>query len=254
MGDFFRARSYRTQAREEFLNVHAFDAVLVNSLFSRETMLRTYGLDAKVCYLGVDTGLFVDRKKPREDFVVGIGTIYDGKNIRLLLESLANSRKPAPRLVWIGNTVDATYLDELRLLAESLGVEFEARVRIKDSELVDLLNRALAMVYAPRLEPFGFAPLEASACGLPVVAVAEGGVRETVVDGVNGILVEHNPTAMAQAIDCLRGNPDYARKLGEGGRRLVTEKWNWDAAIDRLEDRFAETIAFAHSARGRRSG
>jgi glycosyltransferase involved in cell wall biosynthesis len=44
------------------------------------------------------------------------------------------------------------------------------------------------MAYAPRLEPLGLAPLEAGACGLPVVAVAEAGVRETVVDGITGSL------------------------------------------------------------------
>ena len=74
----------------------------------------------------------------------------------------------------------------MRSLAESHEVTFDARRSIDDSELVETLNRATAMVYAPRLEPFGLAPLEANACGLPVVAVAEGGVRETIIDGVNG--------------------------------------------------------------------
>jgi glycosyltransferase involved in cell wall biosynthesis len=82
-----------------------------------------------------------------------------------------------------------------------------------------------------------------------VVAVAEGGVRETVVDGVNGLLVEHDPRAMARAIERLRDNPDYARQLGENGRRLVMEKWTWSAAIDRLEARFAEAISIARSSR-----
>lgn len=249
LGDLFRTRDYRTLAREEFMNAQAYDAILVNSLFSRETVLRTYGLDAKVCYLGVDMELFVDHKQVREDFVIGIGTIYHGKNIRFVLEALAKMPKPAPRLIWVGNIVDSSYLEELHNLAESLGVEFEAKVRIEDHELVDLLNRALALVYAPRLEPFGFVPLEANACGLPVIAVAEGGVRETIIDGVNGLLVEHDPRAMARAIDCLRSNPDYARQLGENGRRLVLEKWTWSAAIDRLEARFAEAISSAHSSR-----
>ena len=48
-------------------------------------------------------------------------------------------------------------------------------------------HRATAMVYAPCLELIGLAPLEANACRLPVVAVAEGSVRETIVDGVYGL-------------------------------------------------------------------
>ena len=46
------------------------------------------------------------------------------------------------------------------------------------------------MVYAPCLELVGLAPLEANACGVPVVAVAEGSVRETIVDGVYGLRVQ----------------------------------------------------------------
>ena len=44
------------------------------------------------------------------------------------------------------------------------------------------------MIYTPRLEPFGYAPLEANLCGLPVIGIAEGGVRETIIDGINGFL------------------------------------------------------------------
>ena len=57
------------------------------------------------------------------------------------------------------------------------------------------------MIYMPHNEPFGFAPLEANACGTPVVALAEGGVKETVVTGVNGTLVsDEDPRTVAAAI------------------------------------------------------
>src|SRR5581483_9311683 len=92
------------------------------------------------------------------------------------------------------------YVEELQRLANACSVEFEPRTRVSDEEIVDLLNRAMMMAYAPRLEPFGLAPLEANACGLPVIGVAEGGVRETVVDGVTGLHVEHDPGAVAAAI------------------------------------------------------
>ncbi len=98
---------------------------------------------------------------------------------------------------------------------------------------MDILNRAM-MIYAPRLEPFGFAPLEANACGLPVIAVAEGGVRETIIDGLNGLLVENDGKELARAINSLTRNKDYAHKLGENGRKIITQKWSLDASIDRL--------------------
>jgi glycosyltransferase involved in cell wall biosynthesis len=151
----------------------------------------------------------------------------------------------------VGNFSADEVLLQLKDLAKALNVEFEARVRIEDTELVQLLNRAVAMVYAPRLEPFGLAPLEANACGLPVIAVAEGGVRETIVDGENGLLVEHDPRAMARAIERLVTDKSYARRLGKTAAKVVTERWSLEASLDRLEQRFAGTLELA---RGRMSG
>jgi len=106
---------------------------------------------------------------------------------------------------------------------------------IGDNELVEILNRAAAMVYAPRLEPFGLVPLEANACGLPVVAVAEGGVREAVTDGVNGLLVQHHPQAMAHAIQRLRHDKHLRAQLSKNGSEMVQEKWSVNSAVERLE-------------------
>jgi glycosyltransferase involved in cell wall biosynthesis len=244
--DSMNVRGLRIQAREELANARAFNAILVNSLYSRESILRAYGLDANVCYLGVDTTLFADHQLPREDLVVGIGAFVREKNISFVIEALAAVPPPRPRLIWIGNVALPTYLADLQRLAADSGVAFEPKLRIDDHELIDILNRALAMVYAPRLEPFGYAPLEAAACGLPVIAVAEGGVRETVIDGANGLLVEADTLAMARAIELLRGDRAYASALGAGGRRLVEQHWSLEGSIDRLEDRFAKALAKVH--------
>ena len=96
------------------------------------------------------------------------------------------------------------------------------------------------MVYAPRLEPFGLAPLEASACGLPVVAVAEGGVRESVIDGLNGLLVQHQPEAIAHAIQRLVQDKNLAAQLSENGSKIVEEKWSVNSAVERLERQLTE--------------
>src|SRR5947207_15227232 len=117
------------------------------------------------------------------------------------------------------------YYGKMRSLAESHRVTFEARASIDDNDLVDILNRATAMVYAPRLEPFGLAPLEANATGLPVVAVAEGGVRETIVDGLNGMIVEHDEASFGAAVADLLGDADRARALGRSAREHVVRRW-----------------------------
>jgi glycosyltransferase involved in cell wall biosynthesis len=230
----------RVLVRDERLNASAFDLILVNSYFSRESLLRVYGLDSTVCYLGVDTQLFVNHRYPRENFVVSLGSLRPHKNAEFLIKAVAKIGVPRPRLVWIANMIDDWYYEKMRSLAQSYQVTFEARARINDNELVDILNRATAMAYAPRLEPFGLAPLEANACGLPVVAVAEGGVRETIIDGVNGFLVQHQPQMMAHAIQRLAHDKDLAAQLSKNASKIIQEQWSVNAAVERLERQLTE--------------
>lgn len=226
----------RLQVREELNNAAAFDEILVNSYYSRESVLRAYGLDATVCYLGIDTDLFVMpvENRPRHG-VVSLGSMTPEKNVQFILRALANLPAPRPPLLWIANAANYQYLDSMKALATSLDVPFEVRVNLTDHQLIDALSSAAVMAYAPRLEPFGFAPLEANACGLPVVAVREGGVRETVQDGVNGLLVDYDAAAMATAIAELLAQPERARVLGSRGRAEVVKHWSLDASIGRLE-------------------
>jgi glycosyltransferase involved in cell wall biosynthesis len=233
--DLIRTQQLRILARDERFNASAFDLILVNSYFSREALLRVYGLDSRVCYLGVDTKVFVNHRYPRGNFVVSVGALGPHKNVQLIIKAVSKIADPRPRLVWIANTGVEDYYGKMRTLAESRDVTFEARFNVSDTELVDTLNRATAMVYAPRLEPFGLAPLEANACGLPVVAVAEGGVRESIIDGVNGLLVQHQPEAIAHAVQRLVQDKNLTAQLSENGSKIVEEKWSVNAAVERLE-------------------
>lgn len=233
-----RLAGIRVQAREERASAMAFDQILVNSFFSRESVLRAFGLDSTVCYLGVDTERFVYQNKKRENFTVCVAALIASKNIEFLVQSLATiSSTRRPKLVLISNMISEPYLEQIRKLANETGVDFELKHRIPDAEVIDLLNRARMMLYAPRLEPFGYAPLEANACGLPVVAVAEGGVRETIQDGINGLLVEHEPQSMAKAIERLLADDILHQRLSQGARQVVQAKWSLAPSVDRLERR-----------------
>jgi len=106
---------------------------------------------------------------------------------------------------------------------------------ISDAELVAILNKATLLLYTSRLEPFGLAPLEANACGLPVVGIAEGGIRETIQDGVNGFLVDPEPESIARAANQLLQNPALTRRLGETAADYVRREWDVEESVTRLE-------------------
>ena len=227
----------RASAREERESAAAFDLMLANSAFSRESILRAYGLDSKVCYLGIDADLFRVNDGGREPYIVGLGGLQLHKGIETAIAALATV--PAarrPKLIWIGNLVDGGYETKMRQMAREGGVALEVRHLISDAELVDCLGRAAMMIYTSQLEPFGFAPLEANACGTPVVAVAEGGVRETVIDRVNGLLLpDRDAAALGAAILELLDQPELARRLGRTGAENVRRSWTWEKSVERLE-------------------
>jgi glycosyltransferase involved in cell wall biosynthesis len=247
IADQIELQGIRVQARREWLNVHSCDAMLVNSYYSRESVLRAYGREARVCYLGIDTALFCNQHRPRENFIVGLGSFTHGKGIDRAIRAVALLPEPRPALVWIGNGGLLSYEEAMRRLAASLGVSFTSRMLIADAEVVEVLNRAALLVYTSRLEPFGFAPLEANACAAPVVAVAEGGVRETIKDGVNGLLVDGEPEAIARAIAQLLDNAERARDMGERACEYVRQEWGLSRSIDRLEENLFRVIDKAHA-------
>lgn len=230
-------RSFRRaqRARFEVDNAGRFDVLLVNSLYSRESVLRTYGIDAEVCALGVDTERFRPTGRHKDDMVVGVGSLSTQKNALMLIEAVGRIERPRPQVIWFAPGGNPTYRAAAQESARRLGVEFDVRIAASDEDLIDVLNRAVAVVYTPRLEPFGLVPIEAGACGTPVIGLAEAGVRETLIDGVNGLAVRPCAEEVACAINELRASPAWADELGRNGRRMVEERWTVDHAARRLE-------------------
>jgi glycosyltransferase involved in cell wall biosynthesis len=254
LSDYPNLQTLRLQAKQEWLNAHACDRLLVNSYFSRESILRAYGVDAKVCYLGVDTTLFRDLGLPRERFIMGLGSFDSIKGIDLAVKAVALLPEPRPTLVWVANSGNEAYRESMSQLARSLGVELRIRLGVSDAELVETLNRAALLLYTSRLEPFGFAPLEANACGLPVVGIAEGGIRETVQDGVNGFLVEPEAESIARAAGRLLESPALAKQIGAAGVAYVRRDWDVAASVTRLETILLQVASAESSSTGKREG
>ena len=235
----------RRLMREELDNARHYDRILANSFYSRESILRAYGLESEVCYLGVDTDFFHSTNEPVEKYVIGLGSLHRHKGAKLAIQALALiPAAQRPKMLWIGNHTGDTTAAELTEAANKSGVDFEVKIMVKDAELISYLSRATAMIYSSRLEPFGLAPLEANACGTPVIALAEGGVRETVVNGENGLLVPNaRPETIATALQKIIGNPKLAAQLRSQARETVLSRWTNSAAVERLEAALHDTLA-----------
>lgn len=241
----------RTQMREELDNARHFDRILVNSFFSRESVLRAFGLESEVCYLGIDSDFFHPTHEPVEKYVVGLGSLHRHKGAKLAIRSLA-MLPPAqrPKLLWIGNFAGDIQPAELMAEAGRLGVELEIKLMVTDGELISLLSRATAMLYTSRLEPFGLAPLEANACGTPVIALPEGGVRETIVHGENGLLVSNaRPETIAAAVSTILQDPELAARLRGQCRNIILTRWGMAASIENLERALLRVISDKNSVR-----
>jgi glycosyltransferase involved in cell wall biosynthesis len=221
--------------RDEIDNAAAFDMLLVNSRYSAESVLRAYGLTSRVCYLGVRPELWEIECHTSNRTVVGIGTLAPHKRVHFVLSALAETARPLPSLQWIGNSWSEEYLQEVTRQAEDLGIDFKAHLAVSHEEMLTILAGASLLAYAPRLEPFGYAPLECAAAGLPTVAVAEGGIRETVMHGVTGLLVQDDFHEMAEAINQLLKDSVLRKQLGTLARQGVLQNWTFEGAIDRLE-------------------
>jgi phosphatidylinositol alpha-1,6-mannosyltransferase len=111
---------------------------------------------------------------------------------------------------------------------------------VPDRDLPALYNCAEVYLGLTRstdldVEGFGLSLVEASACGIPVVAARSGGIPDAVREGETGLLVDgERPDVVAEAVDLLLRNRDLARRLGTGGRRAVETFYNWDRVTSEM--------------------
>jgi glycosyltransferase involved in cell wall biosynthesis len=208
---------------------------LTNSFFSRESILRAYGLNSFVCYLGVDTTVFKRKTRAKEDYVLSVGSCTPTKGFDFLIRALSRLEgRLRPRLVIVSNTVNARWRLWLERLAAQEDVTLEFKTLLPDEDLVELYNRAIGFLYAPYLEPFGLAPVEAMACGTAVVAVKEGGVRESVIHEQTGVLVERDEDAFADAVQGLLLDRARRHRVEREGMEWVQAFWTLQHAGQRL--------------------
>lgn len=169
------------------------DAFAANSRFIAQRVQKVYRRSATVIHPPVATARFTVGGN-RGDYFLAASRMVPYKRMPLIVQAFVDM--PQHRLMVVG---DGPELPRLRVLAEGHS-NIEVRGQVSDAEMVHAMQQAKAFVFAAE-EDFGITPVEAMACGTPVIAYGRGGSLDTVIDGVTGLLFdEQTVPAIAAAV------------------------------------------------------
>lgn len=239
--------SYSDKKREIALN-HRFRRMVVVTTYMRDELLKNgfaadrIEIHAPVPRMG-DPNLrssFSDR-----NLIIYAGQIIRGKGVDVLLEALAQVKSHFECVI-LGDGNHKAYCEELsRKLGLADRVTFKGFV---PQEELKNYYRECSVVALSSLwpEPIATIGLEVMRYALPVVAFDAGGIKDWLVDGHNGYLVPWmDRRAFAGAVDRLLNDKALARKLGEAGLKLVSERYDFEGYIGDLENMFARVVGEA---------
>ncbi|MDB5770033.1 MAG: glycosyltransferase family 1 protein, partial [Burkholderia sp.] len=250
---------------EESLMQHA-DRVIAERLQDRHDMENLYSapgerIDIVPC--GFDPDEFwpvtVDARQQlgldRDEFIIlQLGRMVPRKgvdNVIRALSILQRRYQVQGRLLVVGGNaeqpdpVTTPELGRLMALAQSLGIEQSITFtgqRARE-QLRYYYSAANVFVTTPWYEPFGITPVEAMACGTPVVGTAVGGIKTTVVDGETGYLVPPNdPDTLAERLAWLHQHPQVAQRMGWAGMRRAYQHFTWRDIAAQVADVYENAI------------
>jgi glycosyltransferase involved in cell wall biosynthesis len=192
--------------------VQNLDQVVAISETVQRRIKDFHGISSRIIYPPVDVRRF--QFKEYGDFWLSVNRIYPEKRIDLQFEVFRNL--PEERLVVVGGYAQGDHAARYyETLAGKIPGNVEMRGAVSEEELMQLYEKCRGLICTAVDEDFGLTPLEAMASGKPVVAVNEGGFRETVVHGKTGMLVEANRDELVRAIKEVSRDPQQYRDACE---------------------------------------
>lgn len=199
---------------------------------------------------GIDPVIYARDPAPVPGRIVMVGRLARAKRPDVALRTISSllQTHPDARLDIVG---DGPLRGETEALLAQLGLAGSVRLLGNRTDVPDLLARAACFLLTSDYEGCPLSVLEAMAAGVPVVATDAGGVRELVVIGETGYLVEAGrPDLLAAALSEILANDERARVMGLAGRRLVLERFSHKRMLAEVEALYRELAGAARDASG----
>jgi glycosyltransferase involved in cell wall biosynthesis len=179
--------------------------IVTNSKNTSKRIKKYFHRDAEVIYPPVETSKFTC--KEYGDFWLSVNRLYPEKRVEIQIEAF--KKIPEEKLVIVGGYSKG---DHAKSYAENIVNNLPQNVKVlgevSETELLDLYSRCKGFICTAMDEDFGMTPVEAMASGKPVVAVNEGGFKETVINGKTGMLVEADIRSVIEAVRFISREPE----------------------------------------------
>jgi nucleoside-diphosphate-sugar epimerase/glycosyltransferase involved in cell wall biosynthesis len=199
----------------------ALDVIMANSTYTAERIRRYWGRSATVVHPPVAVERFLELEpRPGPSYVV-LGRVVPYKRVDLAVAACARLGRPV------------TVVGEGRGLKQARAAAGPGAIflgRVSDEEVASILSQARAVICCAD-EDFGIVPVEAQAAGVPVIAYGVGGHRDSVVDGLNGVLFgEQTVACLAAAIERFEGLTFDVEILRANAKRFSTQRFHGEVA------------------------
>jgi glycosyltransferase involved in cell wall biosynthesis len=227
-------RPFRILSRLTLKNA---DMVLASNDIARRDLIK-FGVQAEKIEIvprGIDTNQFsVNFSEPTSTLnVLVVAYLYKRKGIDLVIRAISECKKRGKhvRLDIVG---EGPVRSELEFLIDTLDIGTEVKLHgfVVHDEIQTFYSHAHVFVSMSRSEAFATTPLEAMACGLPIIATPTGGFVESIDEGNTGYLIgPEDHEELATKLCYLADNPRVLVKMSNAAHQLVTKKFDWDKVI-----------------------
>ncbi|MFZ5366045.1 MAG: glycosyltransferase family 4 protein [Patescibacteria group bacterium] len=225
--------------------VSKIDYIFANSLYGASLIEKIYQRKADLfAYPATNPNIYKPKGRKR-NYIFTISRLDKQKNIDILIKAF--SRLPPKiknqyQLLIGGQGNEKARLTELVL---ELGLENKVKFlgEVIEKDLPLYYAEAKIVIFLGENEPFGLVPVEAMACGTPLVALKSGGVRESVIDGETGVLLDSkDEKKLAVTVEKLLFDKHFLNNLSRKARRHVLKNFSWDKTADKIYNFFQNQL------------
>jgi L-malate glycosyltransferase len=207
----------------------------------KNTLKRLFDIEAITIGNMIDIDFFVPITEEKKYDFITVGGLQPTKNYPLLIDSFGHvcGKYPELRLAIVGN---GPLKDQINNKIEKS--DFTQNIEMlgsqSPSEILHLLNQSSIFVSSSKIETFGVAIIEAMSCGLPVVSTKSGGPEDLIIDESFGILCDHNPESLYNAMINVFENIDYYNN--NKIREYIINNFSSQAVCNQLQSIYKEVV------------